>query len=112
MVELAQMSYREMVARGKELGMEGCHKMKKEALLERLRELGATDGGQVSAPAEGARKYSFPSPVKCPRCGATDTEAYSTKGRIQYRRCRRAVCRRNFTVQGEQLRAATSKPGE
>jgi len=110
MVELAEKSYREMVAMGKELGIEGCHEMKKKVLLEKLLTMGATDGGDVKPPTgdtlpESAEvkkgRYLFPRSVPCPRCGAMDTVAYSTKGRVQYRRCRRPVCRRNFTVRGE-----------
>jgi len=48
-------------------------------------------------------RWSFPSVVKCPRCGANDTRAYSyylEKGR-QYRHCIRGVCRHKFSVTGE-----------
>lgn len=36
----------------------------------------------------------------CPRCLTGDTVAYSTNGKIQYRKCRRGVCRHRFTVRG------------
>jgi len=41
----------------------------------------------------------------CPRCRVDDTEAYSTKGIIQYRKCRRAICRKNFTVRGKKAKS-------
>ena len=44
--------------------------------------------------------YVFPTPSKCPRCKTIDTEAYSTNGNIQYRRCRRAVCRHRYSIFG------------
>lgn len=37
-------------------------------------------------------RYAFKTVVRCPRCGTTDTVARSTKGRVQYRMCRRATC--------------------
>ena len=37
----------------------------------------------------------------CPRCRVNDTEAYSTKGIIQYRKCRRAICRKTYSVEGK-----------
>lgn len=46
------------------------------------------------------RKYSFPTVSRCPRCGATDTIATSTQGKVQYRRCLRAVCRHTYHVIG------------
>lgn len=45
-------------------------------------------------------KYAFPSVSRCPRCGVTDTAATSTQGDTQYRQCRRAVCRKSYSVQG------------
>lgn len=100
MTKLTEMSYREMVKRGKELGIEGCHVMKKAALLEALGGLPATDGGQAGAP-KSKKQYITPGAIRCPRCGASDTVATSTKGRIQYRKCLRAVCRYNFSVTRE-----------
>ena len=53
---------------------------------------------------KGEKKaFAFPTKVKCPRCGALDTVAYSTKGRTQYRKCRRSVCRKTFSIQGEEV---------
>lgn len=50
-----------------------------------------TDGGNT--------KYIWPeNRVVCPRCRGANTEAYSTKGNIQYRRCRQPVCRWNYSV--------------
>lgn len=37
----------------------------------------------------------------CPRCRGSNTEAYSTKGNIQYRRCRSPVCRKRYSVRGQ-----------
>ncbi len=47
--------------------------------------------------------YSFPTRSRCPRCGAIETEAYRTDGKVQYRRCRRAVCRINYQVIGTKV---------
>lgn len=45
--------------------------------------------------------YAFPTKSRCPRCGALDTKATSTQGKIQHRQCQRAICRRRYTVKGE-----------
>lgn len=45
-------------------------------------------------------------PVKsrqCPRCGSWDTQARSTQGNVQYRICRRAVCRHSYAVVGRMV---------
>ena len=47
--------------------------------------------------------YAFPTQSRCLRCGTTDTTAYATKGRIQYRRCLRAICRHTYTVTGQKI---------
>lgn len=57
--------------------------------------------------------WSFPSRCSCPRCGATDTVAYSTyttneMGR-QYRKCVRAVCRHTFSVNGDRITKRSRK---
>ena len=48
------------------------------------------------------RRWIFPSPVQCPRCKQYDTEATHTDSQrgVQYRKCRRATCRRKFSVDG------------
>lgn len=46
-------------------------------------------------------RYAFPSVSCCPRCGANDTQATSTQGNTQYRKCVRGVCRRRYSVMGE-----------
>lgn len=50
--------------------------------------------------AKKKRNYVFPTPSKCPRCRGVDTVAYRTDGKIQYRRCRRAICRHRYQVRG------------
>ena len=41
-------------------------------------------------------------PRHCPRCGSWNTVAVSTQGRIQYRKCRNAICRFGFkAIRGE-----------
>jgi outer membrane biosynthesis protein TonB len=52
---------------------------------------------------EKKSQYSFPTKSECPRCKATDTTAYATKGNVQYRRCRRAVCRWLYHVIGTKI---------
>lgn len=47
--------------------------------------------------------YSFPTQSRCPRCRTTDTIATSTQGKIQYRRCLRAICRHTYTVIGMKI---------
>ena len=44
--------------------------------------------------------YAFPTRSRCPRCGSLNTEAYTTQGDIQRRRCRVPVCRRKYHVVG------------
>lgn len=51
-------------------------------------------------PVDAATVFSFPSVVRCPRCGALDTVQTATKGDTQYRRCRAPICRWNFKVRG------------
>jgi len=45
-------------------------------------------------------KYIFPNAAQCPRCKTYDTEATSTRGNKQYRRCRRAICLWRYCVTG------------
>ncbi len=47
--------------------------------------------------------FSFPTRSRCPRCRAIDTVALNTKGRVQYRQCRRAVCRHKYTMFGKKV---------
>ena len=47
-----------------------------------------------------ATNWAFPTKSACPRCKVLDTEATSTQGDRQYRRCRRAVCRHKYSVKG------------
>jgi hypothetical protein len=58
------------------------------------KDTGATEGKPVWDFAHGRR---------CPRCQSTDTEARSTQGGVQYRLCRRAVCRHTYSVVGRQI---------
>lgn len=47
--------------------------------------------------------YDFAHGRRCPRCGTLDTEARSTQGDIQYRRCKRGVCRHAYSVVGRPI---------
>jgi len=47
--------------------------------------------------------YAFPSKSRCPRCGTLETRQRSTKGRVQYRQCTRAICRWRYQVFGRQI---------
>jgi len=47
--------------------------------------------------------YVFPTKSRCPRCGTTDTVATSTQGAVQYRRCRRGICRHKYAVRGAKI---------
>lgn len=49
--------------------------------------------------------FSFPTKVRCPRCGGMDTIAQHTdsKNGRQYRKCQRAICRWKFSVQGKKV---------
>jgi len=44
--------------------------------------------------------WHFTNATLCPRCGTHDTTATSTKGRKQYRICRRGHCRYRYCVIG------------
>lgn len=52
---------------------------------------------------EKEQAWSFPSKSRCPRCGATDTIALSTQGNKQYRQCSRGVCRKHYSVTGNEI---------
>ena len=58
-----------------------------------------TDENGAEKPAE----YAFPTRSRCPRCGSTHTEAYSTKGPVQYRRCLAPICRHRYSQFGERV---------
>jgi transposase-like protein len=90
------------LARGK---VKGFSSMSKAVLLEALRALSPTEGGEVKIasdlPVETAQLSAVGAQITCPRCGANDTVAYSVHGVWQYRRCQRAVCRHSFSVRRE-----------
>lgn len=48
-------------------------------------------------------KYSFPTVVRCPRCSGLQTRAYSTQGKIQYRRCTAPICQERFSIRGAEV---------
>ena len=55
----------------------------------------------VEEPVEEEKvKYAFPNASQCPRCRTHDTIATSTKGKKQYRRCRRCIGGWNYCVTG------------
>ena len=54
------------------------------------------------APAK-PKVWAFPTKSRCPRCGSVETEATSTQGELQYRRCTVPVCRRTYVVYGTQV---------
>jgi hypothetical protein len=55
------------------------------------------------------RQFSFPTVSLCPRCGGTHTQAYSTQGKHQYRKCLAPVCGRRYTVTGTAVTAKERK---
>ena len=55
---------------------------------------------KVSPPTKEIR-YSFPTVSRCPRCGSTNTRAYSTKKQVQYRVCLAPICRHKYSVYGQ-----------
>lgn len=77
----------------------------KTKLVDRLCELYHLDETQDDPPkaAEKKPKWSFPTVSRCPRCGVTDTEATSTQGDTQYRKCRRGTCRKAYSVKGTRV---------
>ncbi len=48
---------------------------------------------------------SFPSKARCPRCLGTDSRVrgYSADLTQQFRECNSAICRRRFTVDGQEV---------
>lgn len=63
----------------------------------------------MSKKKKAKARYAFPSAGQCPRCGSFDTEAYSTQGKIQYRRCRAAICRWRYSVRGVKIKTNKKK---
>ena len=59
---------------------------------------------KVETTPKRKKRWSFPTPSKCPRCQTIDTEAYSTRDKVQYRRCRRAICRHYYHVIGTPIK--------
>ncbi len=62
---------------------------------------------EITETTEAARKaYDFSQGRRCPACGSLDTEARSTQGNVQYRRCRRIGCEnhhQNYSVVGKEI---------
>jgi hypothetical protein len=46
------------------------------------------------------RSWTWPGKARCPRCGSAETLRVSDDGPTQYRKCKRAICRHPFKVQG------------
>jgi hypothetical protein len=90
--------YHALVKQAKELGI--TKRLKKAALIKAI----IAAGGQVAPAGKTTTSeaktlgYVTPGAIKCPRCGAADTKATSTRGRVQYRICRRGTCRRRFHI--------------
>jgi len=59
--------------------------------------------GEDNEEEKAKPQYAFPSKSRCPRCQTTDTKAYTTKGKYQYRECLRAICRKTYTVEGKEI---------
>ena len=62
-------------------------------------------------PAEPSKKkrsrkqrWSFPTVSRCPRCGGTQTQAYSTQGKVQYRKCLAPVCQKRYSAMGTKVK--------
>jgi hypothetical protein len=64
---------------------------------------GEQQASDTNQEQEQKPRYAFPTVSRCPRCGSTDTRAYATKGKIQYRRCQMPVCRWTYTVIGQKI---------
>lgn len=103
--EMGILALREL-ARGKVKGFSG---MSKAVLLEALRALSPTEGGEVKIagdlPVETAQMPVVAGAIKCPACGSTDTWVYSTDPKWQHRHCRRIGCEyhhRGFAVRRAQ----------
>ena len=82
-------------------------KASKKADKKSAKKMSGKKGGQgeelkMSEHAE-AGTFAFLTKYRCPRCGATDTLATSTKGDVQYRKCQRPVCRFKFSVRGTEI---------
>lgn len=66
------------------------------------------EAAEKEAAKKTGKKVTWPDGhTRCPRCGAADTEAYSTRKNIQYRRCSRAICRHKYTVRGKKPKSGT-----
>lgn len=75
---------------------------KKSGPKDKLEAVGAATEPLPAAPAP-VPKFSFPNRSRCQRCGGLNTEAYSTKGPVQYRRCLSATCRETYKAGGTEL---------
>jgi len=53
--------------------------------------------------AQEARVFAFPTRSRCPRCGGSETRAYSTKADVQYRECLTPICRVRYAVKGQPI---------
>lgn len=53
--------------------------------------------------SEPERVFGFLTKSRCPRCGSTNTRAYSTQGRVQYRQCQIPICRRKYVQYGQKV---------
>jgi hypothetical protein len=80
----------DQIAAGEEL-----ERAERAAELEHVTEVKVPVGEKIEL-----QVFAFPTRVRCTRCGSLSTRRYASKGRKQYRKCTRAVCREKFTVIG------------
>jgi hypothetical protein len=97
-MELSEMKFGDLRKKAHGLKVESYFTMTKAQLLEALRALSPTEGGEVKIasdlPVEVAQlPVIAPKAVRCPACGGTETFVYSTDPRWQHRHCRRIGCK-------------------
>lgn len=91
-------------ARGKECGKCGQTK----SVTAFYKDARSADGYRKNCkactpPKASKKRYSFPTVSRCARCGSSQTQAYSTHGNVQYRKCLVAVCRNRYPVIGTKV---------
>ena len=65
--------------------------------------------------SKAKKKYQvvFPRESRCPRCGGYNTVATATRAKsaVQYRTCRSAICRHNYSVSGKRVAIVAAAAG-